>query len=284
MRDTVAMILGGGRGTRLLPLTEQRAKPAVPVGGKYRLVDVPISNCINSGVRRIYVLTQYRSASLHRHIAQTYSFDSFSGGFVEILAAEQRLEGESWFEGSADAVRKNLQELDNYPDSDVLVMNGDILFRHDLARFVQLHREREADITVLASPCSREEAVEYGLVKMDARARVVAFIEKPQAERLDDLLSPPEVVRAFSADPARRAFMASIGMYVFRQAALRDLLRDEALDDFGHHVLPRALETGMAVCAAPHDAYWRDLGTIPSFFQANLDLADVNPSFSFYDR
>jgi len=284
MRNVVAMILGGGRGTRLLPLTEHRCKPAVPVGGKYRLVDIPISNCINSGVRRIYVLTQYRSASLNRHIAQTYSFDSFSDGFVDVLAAEQTLEGESWFQGPADAVRKNMQVLDQHPHHDALVMNGDILFRHDLAKVVEYHRYRSADVTALVSPCRREQASGFGIVQADRDTRVVSWAEKPDSAALAGLAVAPGVLQRFSIDTAERPFLASMGVYVFRQAVLRELLNDESVVDFGHHVLPRAVAEKRHVFAYPYGEYWGDLGTIRSFYAANLDLASADPSFSFYDN
>ncbi len=282
MKNVVAMILGGGRGKRLLPLTEHRCKPAVPVGGKYRLVDVPISNCINSDIRQIFVLTQYRSASLNRHVAQTYSFDSFTDGFVDVLAAEQTLENANWFQGAADAVRQNLEVLDNYPCEDVLIVNGDILFRLDLRKAVDYHRSRGGDVTVLAAPVGSDCADKFGFTKVDRHTQVVHYLEKPGPERIGELPADPEIMRRFSIQTNGDCYLASMGVYVFRKEALRRLLSEEPCVDFGSDILPRALCDGK-VFAFLFGEYWRDLGTIRDFYDGNLDLGRDRPSFSFYD-
>lgn len=282
MQNVFGVILGGGKGIRLLPLTEQRCKPAVPVGGNYRMVDIPISNCINSGIHRIFVLTQYRSASLNRHIAQTYSFDPFTNGFVDMLAADQSLESDHWFQGPADAVRRNLNHFNARPGMDVVVMNGDILFRYDLAKVVQYHRARAADVTLLVSPAAEEDAGRFGLVQIDRQTQVLAFEEKPSGERLKKFRVPPESLSAFSIPAENAQFLASIGVYVFRYEALLELLGGEDAVDFGHDVMPNAC-TGKHCFAYPFNGYWQDLGTMKSFFQANLDLTLPSPPFSFYD-
>lgn len=283
MRDVVAFILGGGRGTRLLPLTENRCKPAVPVGGKYRLVDIPISNAINSDIRRIFVLTQYRSASLNRHISMTYAFDSFSQGFVDVLAADQTLEeGEGWFQGAADAVRRNLHVLSEHHDHDVLVMAGDILVRQDLRKVINYHRSRAADVTILVAPVSEDEAMRFGVVKVDHHTQVAEYIEKPVKSALADMAVASEHLRRFSIDIDQRPYLASMGIYVFRQSVLRALLRDEKVLDFGHDLFPTAPKQ-CRVYAYPFDGYWKDLGTIESFYKANIELTRMPPRFSFYD-
>lgn len=282
MQNVVAVILGGGKGIRLQPLTEQRCKPAVPVGGNYRMVDIPISNCINGGIHRIFVLTQYRSASLNRHISQTYSFDNFTNGFVDVLAADQSLESENWFQGSADAVRRNLHNFNARPGTDVVVMNGDILFRYDLARVVQYHRNRSADVTLLVSPVAAEEASSFGLVQMDRDTQIAAFGEKPKGEALEQFRVPDDALAKFSTDTSQRKFLASIGIYVIRFEALCDLLQRDQGVDFGHDVLPLAVKCKKTF-GYPFSGYWRDLGTIRSFYDANLDLARPSPPFSFYD-
>jgi len=283
VNKVVAVILGGGKGIRLQPLTEQRCKPAVPIGGNYRMVDIPISNCINSGIKRIYVLTQYRSASLNRHIAQTYYFDNFTNGFVDVLAADQSLENDDWFQGPADAVHRNLPGFNTGPGDDVLVMNGDILFRQDLRKVVDLHREQRADLTLLVSPAAAKEAVNFGLVKVDGRGQILDFIEKPAFEELQNYRAPESVLRQFSTGSEERPYLASIGVYVFRYEALHQLLGHESAVDFGHDVLPDAIRR-MHCQAFLFDDYWQDLGTIRTFFQANLDLALSSPPFSFYDE
>ena len=273
LRDVLAVILGGGRGSRLYPLTKMRAKPAVPLGGKYRIIDIPISNCLNSGVEKIYVLTQFMSASLHRHIYQTYKFDMFSGGFVNILAAEETPTGMDWYQGTADAVRKQLPQLAHANVEDALILSGDHLYRMDYAEFVGLHRDKRADVTIAVQPVSREDAPRYGILKMNQDGRIVEFCEKPGAGELSGLES-------FIDD--ERPFLASMGIYAFRHDLLRQLLSESDAEDFGSQIIPAAIEN-LRVYAYPFHGYWRDIGTIRAFYEANLDLTLPDPPFDFYD-
>jgi glucose-1-phosphate adenylyltransferase len=273
MRDVMAVILGGGRGTRLYPLTKLRAKPAVPIGGRYRLIDVPISNCLNSGVEKIYVMTQFLSASLHRHIYQTYKFDLFSGGFVYILAAEETPSGMDWYQGTADAVRKQLSRFVHAHVDDILVLSGDHLYRMDYVDFVALHREKRADVTIAVQPVIRADAPRFGILKTDEDGRITAFHEKPHASELDGLESLAD---------SDRPYMASMGVYVFRQDVLRELLEGSDAEDFGRQIIPAAIER-LRVYAFPFDGYWEDIGTVRAFYAANLALTLPDPPFDFYD-
>ena len=273
MRDVLAVILGGGQGTRLYPLTKLRAKPAVPIGGRYRLIDVPISNCLNSGVEKIYVLTQFLSASLHRHIYQTYKFDLFSGGFVYILAAEETPSGMDWYQGTADAVRKQLPRFIHARVEDIVVLSGDHLYRMDYAEFVALHREKRADVTIAVQPVARADAPRFGILKADEDGRITAFREKPPDSELDGLESLTD---------SDRPYMASMGVYVFRQDVLRELLEGSDAEDFGRQIIPAAIKD-LRVCAYTFDGYWEDIGTIRAFFEANLSLTLPEPPFGFYD-
>ncbi len=273
MQDVMALILGGGRGTRLYPLTKLRAKPAVPIGGKYRLIDVPISNCLNSGIQKIYVLTQFLSESLHRHIYQTYKFDLFSGGFVYILAAEETPGGMDWYQGTADAVRKQLPRFVYSRVEDVLILSGDHLYRMDYADFIAFHREKRADVTIAVKPVSFDLAPRYGILKADEDNRVVSFHEKPGPDELAAL----ECVLGGDGH-----CLASMGVYVFRQDVLRKVLTESAAEDFGKEVIPAAVET-LRVYAYPFDGYWEDIGTIRTFYEANLALTLPDPPFDFYD-
>jgi glucose-1-phosphate adenylyltransferase len=273
MRDVMALILGGGRGTRLYPLTKLRAKPAVPIGGKYRLIDVPISNCLNSGVEKIYVLTQFLSASLHRHIYQTYKFDLFSGGFVQILAAEETPSGMDWYQGTADAVRKQLPRFVHSRVEDAMVLSGDHLYRMDYEQFVDFHREKRADVTIAVQPVCCDDAPRFGILKIDEDERITSFHEKPEEEDLDGLES-----RAESETP----YLASMGVYIFRADVLRDLLSASDAEDFGRQIIPQAIETHR-VYAFTFDDYWADIGTIGAFYQANLGLTEPHPPFDFYE-
>lgn len=284
MRRVVTAILGGGQGTRLFPLTRYRAKPAVPVGGKFRLIDIPISNSLHAGIERIYVITQYNSESLHRHIAQTYRFDVFRGGFVNILAAEQNISSRGWYQGTADAIRQNLARLldDNHP-SEVLILSGDQLYMMDMRAFVLHHRERDADLTIAVKPVSREEARGFGILKLDSTGRVVEFVEKPQSPELLDALTPDDATRKATGFPVPAgSLLASMGIYVFRPALLREMLIDTPHTDFGKEVIPAALEVAR-VFAYPYEGYWSDIGTIPSFHQANLALTQPLPPLDLYD-
>lgn len=273
MRDVLAVILGGGRGTRLHPLTKLRAKPAVPIGGRYRLIDVPISNCLNSGIEKIYVLTQFLSASLHRHIYQTYKFDLFSGGFVYILAAEETPRGMDWYQGTADAVRKQLPRFIHARVEDIAVLSGDHLYRMDYAEFVALHREKRADVTIAVQPVARADAPRFGILKTDEDRRITAFREKPPDSELDGLESLAD---------SDRPYMASMGVYVFRQDVLRELLEGSDAEDFGRQIIPAAIKD-LRVYAFTFDGYWEDIGTVRAFYEANLSLTLPEPPFGFYD-
>ena len=251
MRNVIGVILGGGRGARLFPLTRYRSKPAVPIGGKYRLIDIPISNCIHSGIDKIFVLTQFNSASLNRHVSATYRFDSFFGGFVEILAAEQTMEETDWYQGTADAVRKQLRRIHARQGHEVLILSGDHLYRMDYRAFVDDHRRRSADVSIAVKPVRREEASSLGILKVDEGSRIVAFREKPQTEAELDELELPE---APGADPEAR-FLASMGIYLFEPQVLTSLLLGIEEDDFGRHLIPAAIEK-LNVFAHAFDGYW----------------------------
>jgi len=269
----MALILGGGRGTRLYPLTKLRAKPAVPIGGKYRLIDIPISNCLNSGIHKIYVLTQFLSASLHRHIYQTYKFDLFAGGFVYILAAEETPSGMDWYQGTADAVRKQLPRFAHARVEDILILSGDHLYRMDYSEFVEWHREKRADVTIAVQPVARADAPRFGILKTDEDGRIASFHEKPQADELEGLESIPD---------SDRPYLASMGVYIFRPDVLREMLGETDAEDFGRQIIPAAIES-RRVYAFPFDGYWEDIGTIRAFYEANLALTLPEPPFDFYD-
>jgi glucose-1-phosphate adenylyltransferase len=274
MQDVLGVILGGGRGARLFPLTQLRSKPAVPIAGKYRLVDIPISNCLSSNLRRIFVLTQYNSQSLNRHISQTYKFDVFSSGFVSILAAEQTEESRDWFQGTADAVRQSLRHFGNHQHRDVLILSGDQLYRMDFRKMLATHRGGMAEATVAVIPVSAEQARAFGILKTDAHGRIVHFEEKPDPLRLDALASDVPGVG--------RCYLASMGIYMFRRDALERSLADVSLVDFGRHVIPATIPL-VRVQAHLFHGYWEDVGTIRSYYQANLALCRPVPPFDFYD-
>ncbi len=271
--DVLGLILGGGRGSRLWPLTKLRAKPAVPIGGKYRLVDIPLSNCLNSKIQRIAVLTQFNSVSLHRHITQTYHFDFFHAGWVQILAAEQTLTSHDWFQGTADAVRKQFFEIEVTAATDVLILAGDHLYRMDYSEMIAHHQATNADVTVAVKPVAEHEASRFGVLKQDREGRIVAFTEKPK---------DPGVLRSFvSRDDDERPYLGSMGIYIFKMDVLSQLLESEH-DDFGGDVLPAAIESHR-VCGYSFDGYWEDIGTIGTFYRANLALTEASPPFSFHD-
>jgi glucose-1-phosphate adenylyltransferase len=279
----LAVILGGGAGNRLFPLTQQRSKPAVPLGGKYRLVDIALSNCINSDILRTFVLTQYNSASLNRHIAQTYRFSQFSNGFVEILAAEQTPESPQWFQGTADAVRQVLPHIRDWGIDTLLILSGDHLYRMDYREFLERHHSSNADVTVSVIPCEARSASEFGLLKTDETGRIVEFKEKPKG---DDLLSMQVDTTQLGLDAneaQRRPFLASMGIYVFKYDELERLLgEDSERIDFGKHVIPAAIKS-RHVQAYMFDGYWEDIGTIGAFYRANLDLTTKIPKFNLFD-
>lgn len=278
------MILGGGRGTRLYPLTRDRAKPAVPLAGKYRLVDIAVSNCINASLIRIYILTQFNSVSLNRHIQRTYTVGPFSRGEIMLLAAQQTLEAIDWFEGTADAVRKHQRHLELPWVKDVVILGGDHLYRMDLRDFLRAHHEADADVTVAASPVTPNEISELGILGVQADRRVHTLLEKPQQEEpaLPLRLAPDALAQLGLHDPSR-AYLASMGIYLFRKQVLFKLLNEEAGHDFGRHILPAAIRSNQ-VFVYPFANYWRDIGTIRSFYDCNLELAEPLPRFDFYDE
>ncbi|MBV9464288.1 MAG: glucose-1-phosphate adenylyltransferase [Verrucomicrobiae bacterium] len=281
---TLAVIMGGGQGTRLYPLTRDRAKPAVPLAGKYRLVDIPISNCLNSGLMNIFVLTQFKSASLHRHIQATYKFDRFSGGFVEISAAQQGSGDEKfgWYQGTADAVRQNLNHFFDHEFDYVLILSGDQLYRMDYRLLMDQHLATKADITIAAIPVPRSEVAALGILQADSGKRIVRFQEKPKTpELLEGLRMAPEVLREAGMDPTEEAYLGSMGIYVFSRDVLIKAL-DNDMVDFGKNIIPSAIPR-YAVYAYPYRGYWEDIGTIKSFFEANLDLTNPIPKFNLYD-
>jgi len=281
--NILAVILGGGAGTRLSPLTLTRSKPAVPLGGKYRLVDIPISNCINSDVLRIFVLTQYNSASLNKHIATTYRFSQFSNGFVEILAAEQTPQNPQWFQGTADAVRQVLPHIGDWGIDTLLILSGDHLYRMDYRKFLARHFESDADVTISVIPFVREQAEDFGLLKADRSGRITEFSEKPKGEALEAMRVDTSAFGLSAEEAARRPFLASMGIYVFKYDLLTELLaRDTKWVDFGKQDIPSAIEC-CNVQAYMFDDYWEDIGTISAFHQANLDLTATIPKFNLFD-
>lgn len=282
-RQVLSLILGGGRGSRLFPLTKLRAKPAVPVAGKYRLIDIPISNCINSGLNRIYVLTQFLSVSLHRHIANTYKFDMFNRGFVEVLAAMQTYEASDWYQGTADAIRQNTLYIQNEGCSEVLILSGDQLYRMDYRALVRTHRESKAEVTIAAIPVKEDQTSGFGLLRMDDTGRVISFVEKPKTEAERKPYHTPAAWINERGIPANgRHYLANMGIYLFNTDVLFDVLNEKPLaTDFGKEVFPRDVSK-KKIHAHLFDGYWEDLGTIKSYHEASLALADENPPFDFY--
>ncbi|MDR0663351.1 MAG: glucose-1-phosphate adenylyltransferase [Spirochaetaceae bacterium] len=279
MAEVLSIILGGGKGTRLFPLTQSRAKPAVPFGGKYRLIDIPLSNCINADLKQIYILTQFNSASLHIHLAHTYVFDHFSKGFVEILAAEQTLEHSGWFEGTADAVRKNLSHFKTHAPDYYIILSGDQLYRMDLRDMLRAHCDSGAAITIACTGVSREDASQLGILKADKQNVITEFLEKPGPTKdITDFKAPPGLQKEGNAD----TYLASMGIYVFNAQTLHNCL-DNQLTDFGKEIIPDAIDT-LKVNAYPFHGYWEDIGTISSFYNANLNLANIKPMFDIYDE
>ena len=279
MRKIVSLVLGGGRGTRLYPLTKVRSKPAVPLAGKYRLIDIPLSNCINSGLNRIYVLTQFNSVSLHRHIRSTYNFDPFERGFVEILAAQQTNDRSDWYQGTADAVRQNLRYLQQPDVAQVLILAGDQLYRMNYREMIQLHRRTKADVTISAVPVHGKDASGLGIMRLDDSGRVIGFVEKPQTrEQLDLVRTDPAWIDAQGIESRGRDCLASTGIYLFDRDLLVDLLQKNNDRDFGKEVFPAAIRS-CRVQVHLFDGYWEDIGTIRAFYEANLALAKADPPF-----
>lgn len=278
---TLCLILGGGAGTRLYPLTAMRSKPAVPIAGKYRLIDIPISNCLNSDLRRIFVLTQFNSASLNSHIKNTYHFDHFGTGFVELLAAEQTLANRNWFQGTADAVRQTLPRLQNYDHDTLLILSGDHLYQMDYRDFLKTHTETGADISIASIPVGARDASEFGIMKVAEGGTVQAFIEKPNQELLPQWKSAVEE----RYERQGRVFLASMGIYIFKKELLTEVLaQNPQMNDFGKEIIPLCLENGYKIVSHPFDGYWTDIGTIRSFFNAVLHLADPLPEFNLFDN
>jgi glucose-1-phosphate adenylyltransferase len=285
MPNVVALILGGGKGERLFPLTKHRAKPAIPIAGKYRLIDIPVSNCINSQVLKIYVLTQFNSASLNQHIANTYRFSPFMRGFVDVLAAQQTLDSPEWFQGTADAVRKVLWVVEPSKVDYFLILSGDHLYRMDYRPFIQHHIDSGADLTISVQPIGARNAPDFGLMKIDAKGMVKEFSEKPKGEALRAMEVDTTAVGLDRNEAAKKRYLASMGIYIFNRKAMVDLLtRYPADDDFGKHIIPRAIQE-LKVSAYAFGGYWEDIGTIESFYHANMGLLkQPKPPFSFYDN
>lgn len=279
MKNVITMVLGGGRGTRLHPLTKVRSKPAVPLAGKYRLIDIPLSNCINSGLHRLYVLTQFNSVSLHRHIRQTYRFDAFNGGFVEILAAQQTPENADWYQGTADAVRQNLRYFQQPGTEHVLILSGDQLYRMDFRDMLATHQRTKADVTIAALPVARQEASQLGIMRLDQDECVAGFLEKPKQQSETDLMRTDPAWIERQGIPSRgRDLLASMGIYLFNRDTLVNVLTKTDYRDFGKEIFPAAIRTHR-VKVHLFDGYWEDIGTIKSFYQANIDLAKPEPQF-----
>ena len=283
MNDITAVVLGGGRGTRLFPLTKNRSKPAVPVAGNYRLIDVTVSNCINSEITRIYILTQFNSASLNQHVTRTYRFDAFSDGFVEILAAEQTPLSSDWFQGTADAVRQVLPHISDHPCRDVLILSGDHLYRMDFRRFVVHHIASGADLTIAVKPVPASRGHEFGILKADHDGWITEFREKPKGPKLREMRTDTQALGLTAKEARRRPYLGSMGIYLFKFDVLeRSLAADPDVVDFAKQLIPDAL-TRLKVGAYVYDGYWEDIGTIGSFYRAHMDLVAPLPKFNIFD-
>ncbi|MGZ5023447.1 MAG: glucose-1-phosphate adenylyltransferase, partial [Chthoniobacterales bacterium] len=281
-QQTLAIIMGGGAGTRLFPLTKDRAKPAVPLGGKYRLVDIPISNCLNSGLRSIYILTQFNSMSLHRHIQAAYKFDNFSRSFVDILAAQQTPDNAGWYQGTADAVRQNMRYFLERAFDYYLILSGDQLYRMDFRSLLHQHIRSGAEITLATKPVTRAQAPEFGIMQSDDQRRITRFVEKPKEDAiLDELKLGRELLASIGAKEDEELFQASMGIYIFNRDVLVDCLANDMVD-FGKHIIPHAISE-RHVSGYIFDGYWEDIGTIRAFYEANLDLTELLPKYSFFD-
>jgi glucose-1-phosphate adenylyltransferase len=279
-RSVLAVILGGGQGSRLYPLTKLRSKPAVPIAGKYRLVDIPISNCLNSNVKRIFVLTQFNSASLNRHIKNTYHFDAFGDAFVDILAAEQTPASTNWFQGTADAVRQSFHHLENHTFDYVLILSGDQLYQMDFAKMLEVHLQKGADLTIATIPVNAHDATGFGIMKVGEDGMIERFIEKPDAEILPDWVSDV----GDDLKQQGRNYLASMGIYIFNRKAMYDLFTNNSTaKDFGKEIIPEAIKTDYKVASYLFDGYWTDIGTIGSFYEANIELTNPLPKFNLYD-
>lgn len=278
----LSIILAGGAGKRLFPLTQDRSKPAVPLGGKYRLIDVPISNCLNSGLKKIFVMTQFNSASLNRHITNTYRFDPFAEGFIEVLAAEQTMANPNWFQGTADAVRQHLHRFTGRENDYQLILSGDQLYRMDYHKLLENHWQSGADVTICVIPKSEAQATGFGLLKLGSDGRVEQFREKPKGDALHEMRTDTAALGLNPAEAAKRPYVASMGIYLFKKSVLIDLLADASMIDFGYQVIPKAIEK-YDVSGFLFDNYWEDLGTVEAFYRANMDLTGSAPHFDFHD-
>ena len=275
MQDVLGIVMGGGRGTRLYPLTKMRAKPAVPIAGKYRLIDIPLSNCINSGIKKIAVLTQFKSVSLHKHISHTYTFDHFTRGWVQIFAAEQRDQSFEWYQGTADAVRKQLLEIESANTKYSLILAGDHLYYMNYAKLAAFHNEKDAEITVAVQPIRLDDAHRFGVMKVDEKDRLTSFVEKPK---------DPQVLNEFISRPGSdKPLLGSMGLYFFNSDLLIDLLKNTNDTDFGGEIIPKAIDNHK-VYAYPFEGYWEDIGTIRSFYDTNISLTNANAPFRFIDN
>ncbi|MEM7699500.1 MAG: glucose-1-phosphate adenylyltransferase [Verrucomicrobiota bacterium] len=283
LTGTLAIIMGGGRGSRLYPLTHNRSKPAVPLAGKYRLVDIPISNCLNSEIRQMYVLTQFNSESLNRHITSGYKFDHFGSNFVHVLAAQQTTDDDNWYQGTADAVRQNLEYFLEQPYDYFLILSGDQLYRMDFRRMIKRHQTLGADITIATTPVERDPARAFGLLHSDDKSRITRFVEKPGGDDklLDELVMPKGLLKEAGIDEGAERFQASMGIYLFNRQALLKAL-DNEFEDFGSDIIPASIESENVYSYIFND-YWEDIGTIKSFYEANLDCTDIVPKFNFFD-
>ncbi len=283
MSDLTALILGGGRGTRLEPLTKLRAKPAVPIAGKFRLIDIPMSNCIHAGIKQIFVLTQFNTESLHRHIHNTYRFDNFTPGYIRILAAQQTADNQNWYQGTADAVRQNLMFFESASDH-IIILSGDHLYQMDYLKFFRYHLEKEADITISVKPVHEHEAHNFGILKANSKGRITSFHEKPEDPvLLEDLRVNPALFDIFKIAPEGRAHVASMGIYIFKKEVLLEMLANSTMQDFGREVIPASLKK-YNVYAYFFDGYWEDIGSIKSFFDTHMKLTESVPQFNFYDE
>jgi glucose-1-phosphate adenylyltransferase len=285
-KKAIAIVLGGGRGTRLYPLTKDRSKPAVPFAGKYRLVDIPISNCINSGIKQIYILTQFNSASLHNHIANTYIFDTFSNGFVEILAAEQTYHNNDWYQGTADAVRKNLKHFADQEPDYYIILSGDQLYRMDFQDMLKTHIESEAELTIAAKPVSRSNATGLGIIGADEKGYITKFYEKPAPELdITEYRAPEKLMKNALHQKVNESneYLASMGIYIFNARTMEQILQSNTSADFGKEIIPDAIKK-IKVATFLFDGFWEDIGTIKAFYDTNLDLASISPAFNFYDE
>ena len=284
-RSVTSIILAGGQGRRLHPLTQSRSKPAVPIGGKFRLIDIPISNCLHHGIRTIWVLTQFASESLHRHIFQTYRLDTFAGGFVSVLAASQTVDSKGWYQGTADAVRKNISNF-RMTGENVLLLSGDHLYRMDFNKFLEFHNANDADISLSVVPVERSKVRELGIMKLDSQFRVSDFVEKPVDDAVVDEFVIPEELRTkkeFSGAGPEKTHVGSMGIYLFKKKVLFDILGKYDYDDFGKQIIPAAI-SNYRVFAYPFTGYWEDIGTTKAFFDAHIDMTKPVPPFNFYDQ